>query len=91
MVRYMPWMVCIALTALSVWGLRGDRHWPWGTAALFGALSLLGLYDLLQTRHSLWRNFPLIARVRWIMEDLRPFFRAYIVESETEGMPFNHE
>lgn len=54
-------------------------------------LFLIGVYDLVQIRHSLWRNFPILGRVRWIMEELRPFFRAYMVESETEGRPFNHE
>lgn len=61
------------------------------TAIIAGLVTLLGIYDLVQTRHALWRNFPLISRVRWIAEELRPFFRAYIVESETEGRPFNHE
>jgi len=90
MIRFLPWLGCIALTALSTWGALSTA-WLWAISALFGALSLLGLYDRLQTRHTLWRNFPVLGRVRWIAESLRPFFRAYIVESETEGMPFNHE
>jgi len=54
-------------------------------------LALLGLYDFFQRRHTLWRNFPILAHIRWIAEELRPFFRSYIVESDTEGRPFNHE
>ena len=60
-------------------------------AALFGAVSLMGLFDLAQTQHTIWRNFPIIGRVRWMGKALRPFFRSYFVESETEGRPFNHE
>jgi len=52
-------------------------------------LFLLGLYDALQKRHSLWRNFPLIGRGRWVMEALRPFFRQYFAESDTDGTPIN--
>ena len=52
-------------------------------------LFLLGLYDALQKRHSLWRNFPLIGRGRWVMEALRPFFRQYFAESDTSGTPIN--
>ncbi|MEX2489612.1 MAG: glutamate synthase-related protein [Pseudomonadales bacterium] len=52
-------------------------------------LFLIGLYDTLQKRHSLWRNFPLIGRGRWVMEDLRPFFRQYFAESDTNGTPIN--
>jgi len=60
-------------------------------AFILGGLLLVGVYDFFQPRHTLWRNFPILARVRWVAEELRPFFRAYMVESETEGRPFNHE
>lgn len=60
-------------------------------AVLVGGVFVLGVYDLVQTRHTLWRNYPIIGRLRWVAEELRPFFRSYIVESETEGRPFNHE
>ncbi len=61
--------------------------------ALILVLPLLAIavWDFFQRRHTLWRNYPLIARVRWIMEDLRPFARAYIVEGDLEGRPFNHD
>ncbi|MEM6534580.1 MAG: FMN-binding glutamate synthase family protein [Pseudomonadota bacterium] len=54
-------------------------------------LFLVGAYDYFQTRHALRRNFPLIGRIRWLAEELRPFLRSYIVESPTEGRPFNLE
>ncbi|KHK89637.1 FMN-binding glutamate synthase family protein [Novosphingobium malaysiense] len=49
---------------------------------------LLTLWDFVQRRHALRRNYPLIARIRWLFEDLRPYLRAYIVESDREGRPF---
>jgi glutamate synthase domain-containing protein 2 len=52
-------------------------------------LLALAAYDFFQDRHTLWRNYPLVARIRWLMEDLRPFLRAYIVESDLDGRPFN--
>lgn len=54
-------------------------------------LSLLGLYDVLQIKHALRRNYPIISHVRWIMEDLSPYLRQYIVEDNFEGAPFNRE
>lgn len=48
-----------------------------------------GLYDMQQTRHSLRRNFPLVARGRWVMEFFRPFLRQYLLESETDGTPIS--
>ena len=90
MIRFIPFLIVIGALALTVWGAQS---WPWlyGIAAAFGLATLIGLYDLLQSQHTLLRNFPLLGRIRWLAETLRPFFRSYIVESETEGRPFNHE
>ena len=88
--RIIPFAIVVALAFLAS-GWARIEPWAWLLAGPLLALSGLGVYDLVQSRHTLWRNFPLIGRVRWIMEELRPFFRAYIVESETEGRPFNHE
>jgi len=62
-------------------------------AALWAALPLLAiaLWDFLQSRHTLRRNYPLLARLRWLSEDLRPFVRSYFVEGDLEGFPFNHD
>ena len=67
--------------------------WPPARWVLVVVLPLLAvaLWDFFQTRHSLRRNYPLLARIRWAMEDLRPFARAYIVESDLDGRPFNHD
>ena len=51
----------------------------------------LALWDFFQHRHTLRRNYPLVARIRWLMEDLRPYARAYVVEGDLEGRPFNHD
>lgn len=54
-------------------------------------LTVVAIWDFLQTRHTLRRNYPLVARIRWIMEELRPFAQAYVVESDLEGRPFSHQ
>ncbi|HBN94594.1 MAG TPA: FMN-binding glutamate synthase family protein, partial [Hyphomonas sp.] len=90
MFRYLPWLATVLLLALCLVFWR-QHSWLIYLAVALIPLALTGLYDVLQRRHSLWRNFPLFARIRWVAEELRPFLRAYIVESETEGRPFNHE
>jgi glutamate synthase domain-containing protein 2 len=52
-------------------------------------LALWGLYDMVQTKHSLMRNFPLFGRARWLMEALRPKLYQYFIESDTSGRPIN--
>lgn len=49
----------------------------------------LALYDALQTRHAIWRNYPVIGRGRWIMESVRPYIRQYFLESDTDGAPIS--
>jgi glutamate synthase domain-containing protein 2 len=57
-------------------------------AAAFGAVALLGLHDLTQKRHSILRNYPLVARIRFLLEKIRPEIRQYFFEDETGGTPF---
>lgn len=53
-------------------------------AAAFGALTLLGLRDITQRRHSILRNYPIAAHIRFLLEEIRQYF----LEDETTGMPF---
>jgi glutamate synthase domain-containing protein 2 len=67
--------------------------WPpaiWGLGFLL-PLWALAVHDMLQTRHSLQRNFPVFARMRWMMEVLRPGVHLYFIESNKDGRPFDRE
>ena len=57
-------------------------------AAAFGALTLLGLRDITQRRHSILRNYPIAAHIRFLLEEIRPEIRQYFLEDETTGIPF---
>jgi len=61
----------------------------WWLAGFFIAIFCLGVYDMVQTHHSVMRNFPLFGRARWLMEYLRPKLYQYFVESDTDGRPIN--
>lgn len=56
---------------------------------LIAPLMGLGVYDYFQKRHAIRRNFPLIGRMRYLMESLRPEIMQYFVETDTEGRPIN--
>ena len=90
MIRFIPFLIVLALLGVSLWGAQAVV-WLYAPALILAGIALLGVYDLVQTRHTLWRNFPVLGRLRWLAESMRPFFRSYMVESETEGRPFNHE
>lgn len=89
--RYFVFLVTIFLSGLFgflVW--RQDWIYLWGLVA-FGPLALLGIYDLLQRRHSVLRNYPVIGHLRWLFEEIRPELRQYFFASDTEEEPFNRE
>jgi glutamate synthase domain-containing protein 2 len=46
-------------------------------------------YDYFQIKHSIWKNYPLIGRLRMFFETIRPEFRQYFFEGELDGKPFN--
>jgi glutamate synthase domain-containing protein 2 len=56
-------------------------------------LILLGiiLYDLVQRKHAILRNFPIIGHFRYLFEAVGPELRQYIVTSNNEERPFNRD
>jgi hypothetical protein len=67
----------------GVWWLPGF--------GVFAGLSVLGIHDLLQTRHAVLRSFPISAHLRFILEKMRPEMRQYFFEDEKRGSPFSRD
>lgn len=89
MFRYLPLTLVLALTALAAASpALGRSQAAWWLIGLL-PLSLIGLYDLFQRRHSILRNYPLLGHFRWIAEGIRPEIHQYFVESDTDGAPFD--
>jgi len=89
----MKWMFyAISLPAILIFGLL-SWFWPWVAwfFVLIGPLFLLGVYDTFQRHHTVLRNFPLLGRVRFMLEYIRPEIYQYFVESDQDGRPFNRE
>lgn len=57
----------------------------------FGALAVLGTYDLLQKKHTISRNYPILANIRYLLESIGPEIRQYFIQSDTEERPFSRE
>ncbi|ABI55590.1 FMN-binding glutamate synthase family protein [Alkalilimnicola ehrlichii MLHE-1] len=88
--RYVPYLICIAAFVISLLCLQVSATWGWGVA-LFGGLSLLGTWDLLQPRRTISRNYPVIAHLRYCLEGIGPEIRQYFIESDTDERPFSRE
>ena len=59
------------------------------TLIIVAILAALLIWDLLQPRHSILRNFPLVGHLRYFLELIRPEVRQYFIESDIDGRPFN--
>lgn len=81
------WAVAVAVAALA---LKVGLGWLLA-AGLLAALAALGTWDLLQTRHSILRAYPILGHARFLAELIRPEIYQYFVESNTDGAPFDRE
>ncbi|RYZ74970.1 MAG: FMN-binding glutamate synthase family protein [Lysobacteraceae bacterium] len=90
MIRYLAYILSIALALASLLLTRWGAGWWWGVAA-FGALALLGTWDLLQKRSTLRRNYPLLAHFRYGLESVGPEMRQYFIEGDTAEVPFSRQ
>jgi glutamate synthase domain-containing protein 2 len=60
-------------------------------ALVAAALSAIGIRDLVQTRHAILRNYPILGHLRFFFEKIRPEMRQYFFEADTDGRPFARE
>lgn len=81
--------VWFAVISTVIVGILGYFFSPlfWLFLVLLPVLAL-GFYDMFQTKHSIRRVFPILGRVRYWMEWLRPKIYQYFVESDIDGRPF---
>lgn len=65
--------------------------WPVYPLVGFGVIMAVGVKDLLQRRHAVLRNYPLLGHVRYFLELIRPEIRQYFLEADDEEVPFSRE
>ncbi|MFI4897465.1 MAG: FMN-binding glutamate synthase family protein [Phycisphaerales bacterium JB059] len=66
--------------------------WIWiGLGIVLAGVVGLAVYDLIQRRHAILRNFPVIGHFRYWLEAVGPELRQYIVTSNNEERPFSRD
>ncbi len=83
MIRFIPFSLLSLGFLIAI--VFGSMLW----AAVLLPLILIGLWDLIQTGNSLYRNYPVVGHIRGLSEQIRPQIHQYFVESDTEGKPFD--
>ena len=64
------------------------------TRAAFGAaaaVASVAAHDVIQRRHAILRNFPVVGRARFLIERIGPELRQYIVAGNDEERPFTRD
>jgi glutamate synthase domain-containing protein 2 len=84
-------ILCTAALLLTILSDPGTFDIAAVPLAVFAWLTVLGTYDLFQTRHSVLRNYPISAHLRFLLEEMRPEMRQYFFEDEKEGTPFSRD
>ncbi|MCK0438230.1 FMN-binding glutamate synthase family protein [Gordonia alkaliphila] len=85
------------LSVLAFWVLGGASFalvflvspwWLFLTVSLL-LIALVGSFDLVQKRHSILRNFPVLGHFRFLLEFIRPEIQQYFIERDFDGRPFD--
>src|SRR5688572_23661512 len=63
----------------------------WRRVLPLAAAAGVAAHDLLQRRHSLLRNFPVIGHGRYFVEKIGPELRQYVVAGNDEERPFSRD
>jgi glutamate synthase domain-containing protein 2 len=87
-VRYTALVLCAAGFLVGAFMLLDSGR---GLLALllFGVLCGVGIHDVLQTKSSILRNYPVMGHLRFLLEFIRPEMRQYFIESDSEAAPFS--
>ena len=85
-------VVVLALVAAGVSALALTvSAWWWVLAVPLVLAAAVGVWDLLQRRHSVLRNYPVIGHLRYLLEALRPELQQYFIERSFDGRPYNRD
>ncbi|MGB5558223.1 MAG: FMN-binding glutamate synthase family protein [Paracoccaceae bacterium] len=90
MVRFSVFGMSALLTLVSA-VLLSVTGWAVLPLILFAWLTLLGVYDVTQTRHAILRNYPVLGHMRFLFEGIRPEIRQYLIESDQDEEPFSRD
>lgn len=75
------------ITAVTAWFYpQPGTYWVF---AIVLVLFILGVYDSLQHKHTIRRNYPLLGRMRYMLEFISPEIQQYFIERNTDGTPFS--
>jgi len=89
-IRLSTFVICIIGTVVSTF-IQFIGFTTWHFSLIFGFLTAVGIYDCLQTKHAILRNYPILGHMRFLLEFIRPEIRQYFIEGDNDKTPFSRE
>lgn len=82
--------IIISIMVLTTIAIVSQYYLPalWSLIVV-GPLVIIGYADILQKKHTIKRNFPVLGNFRYMLEKIRPELMQYFVETDTQGRPIN--
>ena len=82
--------VVFSITSLSIIAIMTYINWKSSLLLLiFIPLIIMGVYDMYFCKKTIRRNFPLLGRLRYLLQSMGPEMRQYFIETDLDGKPFN--
>ena len=86
--RYLLFLLALAVTLIEGGLTAGGGGSPWLLAGAL-AFAVLGGHDLIQARHSILRNYPILGHLRFLLEAVRAEMRQYFLEGDNDAVPYS--
>ncbi|WP_138421539.1 FMN-binding glutamate synthase family protein [Maritimibacter alexandrii] len=90
-IRYLPYALLVLAIPAGIALAFAMPFWGGVIAALGAVGAAVGTYDLVQRKRAVLKNYPVLARIRFLLESIRPEIRQYFLESDHEEVPFSRE
>lgn len=79
----------LTLAAVALAWFTGAGWWVAVAVLLF--LLLVAIHDVVQKRHSVLRNYPVLGHMRFMLEYIRPEMQQYFIERNFDGRPYDRD
>ena len=77
---------------IALVGLIGYwHHIVWWAYVVLIPLVIIGIVNVVQERHAIMRNFPVLGYARYFFEFISPEMQQYFIERTTDGRPFSRQ
>ena len=77
--------------AVQIWQWITE-HWVLSAVmTLISVILMIALYDVLQQRHTIMHNFPVVGHLRYLLEMIGPEIRQYFIAQDKEELPFSRD